>query len=235
MVDDGTDSGASADSRPGGAAEPATGAVTESVADEVTRRLFHASTSVVPLSYVFVEFVTWRRLQGFLLVAVAAGLCLEFVRLQAGLEWWVFDRLTREYERDNLAGYYLGTVGMASVALVFPPPGAAPLVAVADPTAVAVPSMLMLTVADPVSGLLGSGRLRPAKQAWVLLATFGVATLLAVPFVASTAAVFGGVAAAVADGVKPAIRGYVLDDNLTIPLSTAVAMYVVVQSLPVLG
>ncbi|MEF8850917.1 MAG: dolichol kinase [Haloarculaceae archaeon] len=219
-VDPGTDSEPSADG---------------SVADEVTRRLFHASTSAVPLSYVFVEFVTWRRLQLFLVVAVVTGLALELVRLRAGLEWWVFDRLTREYERDNLAGYYLGAVGMTSVALVFPPPGADPLVALAAPAPVAVPAMLMLTIADPVSGLLGSGKLRPAKQGWVLLATFGVATLLAVPFVASTAAVVGGVAATVADGVKPAIRGYVLDDNLTIPISAAVAMYVALQYLPAVG
>jgi dolichol kinase len=95
--------------------------------------------------------------------------------------------------------------------------------------------MLMLTVADPVSGLLGSGTLRPTKQAWVLLATFGVATLLAAPFVPSTAAVFGGVAATVADGVKPVVRGYVIDDNLTIPVAAATAMYVAIQYLPVFG
>jgi hypothetical protein len=100
---------------------------------------------------------------------------------------------------------------------------------------VAVPAMLMLTVADPTSGLLSSGTLRPAKQGWVLLATFGVATLLAVPFVTSLAAVLGGIAATVADGVKPVVRGYVIDDNLTIPVSAAVTMYVAVQFLPALG
>jgi dolichol kinase len=204
-------------------------------ADEVSRRLFHASTSVVPLSYVFLDFVTWRGIQLFLLVAVVLGLGLELVRLQAGIEWWVFDRLTREYEQDNLAGYYLGAVGMTTVALAFPPAGADPLVALAEPSNVAVPAILMLTIADPVSGLLGSGTLRPAKQGWVLLATFGVATLLAVPFVPGAVAVVGGVAATGADGIKPAIRGYVLDDNLTIPISAAVAMYLAVQYLPVLG
>jgi len=208
-----------------------------SVPDEVARRVVHASTSVVPLSYVLFDFVTWRRLQVFLVAAVVVGLGLELVRLRADLEWWLFDRLTREYEQDNLAGYYLGAVGMTTVALVFPPEGADPLVAAvaADPTPVAVPAILMLTVADPVSGLLGSGTLRPAKEGWVLLATFGVATLLAVPFVPSLAAVLGGVAATVADGLKPVIRGYVLDDNLTIPVSAAVTMYVAAQYLPALG
>jgi len=208
-----------------------------SVPDEVARRLVHASTSVVPLSYVLLDGVTWRRLQILLVAAVVAGFGLELLRLRARLEWEIFDRLTREYEQDNLAGYYLGAVGMATVALVFPPPGVDPLVATvaANPTHVAVPAMLMLTVADPTSGLLSSGTLRPAKEGWVLLATFGVATLLAVPFVPSIAAVLGGAAATVADGVKPVVRGYVLDDNLTIPVSAAVTMYVAIQYVPALG
>ena len=250
MADDGGGSG-SADADHGGGSgyadadraekRPPDGSVADGTAsdtpltDEVTRRLVHASTSVVPLSYVAFEFVTWRRLQAFLLAAVLGGLCLEAVRLRAGIDWRVFDRLTREYEQDNLAGYYLGAIGMAAVALAVPPAEADPLVALADPTPVAVPAMLMLTVADPVSGLLGSGTLRSTKQAWVLLATFGVATLLAAPFVPPTAAVLGGVAATVADGVKPVVRGYVIDDNLTIPVAAATAMYVAVRYLPALG
>ena len=245
MADHGGSSG-SADADHGGGSEypdadraekrPPDGSVTDEAAsdtpltDEVTRRLVHASTSVVPLSYVAFEFVTWRRLQAFLLAAVLGGLCLEAVRLRAGIDWWVFDRLTREYEQDNLAGYYLGAVGMAAVALAVPPAGADPLAAFAAPTPVAVPAMLMLTVADPVSGLLGSGTLRPTKQAWVLLATFGVATLLAVPFVPGVAAVAGGIAATAADGVKPVVRGYVVDDNLSIPVATAVAMSLAVAA-----
>ena len=197
--------------------------------DEVARRLVHASTSAVPLSYVFLDAVTWPRLQAFLLVAVAAAAGLEAARLCAGLDWRLFDRLAREYEQDNPAGYFLGAVGMTAVALAFPPT-AATLVPGFGPTPVAVPAILMLTVADPVSGLLGSGRLRPIKQAWVLLATFGVATLLAVPFVPGVAAVAGGIAATAADGVKPVVRGYVVDDNLSIPVAAAVAMSLAVAA-----
>jgi dolichol kinase len=193
--------------------------------DEVTRRLVHTSTSAVPLSYVFLDAVTWGWLQAFLCLAVAVVVVLEAVRLHVGLEWWIYDRLTREYEQENPAGYALGAVGLTAVALVFPPEPA--LVAGLGPTPVAVPAMLMLTVADPFSGLLGSGELRPAKQAWVLLATFGVATLLALPFVGSVVAIAGGVAATAADGLKPVVRGYVIDDNLSIPVAAAVVMYAV--------
>jgi dolichol kinase len=195
------------------------------MADEVTRRLVHASTSAVPLSYVLVDAVTWIRLQAVLLVAVAVVVVLEAVRLHVGLEWWIYDRLTREYEQDNPAGYALGAVGLTAVALAFPPESG--LVPALGPTPVAVPAMLMLTVADPLSGLLGSGELRPAKQAWVLLATFGVATLLAVPFVPSLVAIAGGVATTVADGLKPTVQGYVIDDNLSIPVAAAVVMFAV--------
>jgi dolichol kinase len=39
-------------------------------------------------------------------------------------------------------------------------------------------------------------------------------------------AVLAGLATTVADGVKPTVQGYVLDDNLTIPPAAAVAMTV---------
>ena len=106
------------------------------------------------------------------------------------------------------------------------------VVALAFEPTVAVPAILMLTIADPVSGLLGSGELRTAKDVTVLLTTFAVATLLAVPFVPATAAVCGGVAATVADGIKPVVSGYVVDDNLSIPVASAVAMFLAIELLP---
>jgi len=201
------------------------------MADEVTRRLVHASTTAVPVTYLLVEAVTWRHVQVFLAGALLAAFALEVVRLYVGLDWRIFEKLTREYEQNNLAGYFLGAVGMTTVALAFPPTSDA-VIGLASPSNVAVPAILMLTIADPVSGLLGSGELRTAKQVWVLLATFGVATLLALPFVPSAAAVAGGVAATVADGLKPVVRGHVIDDNLTIPIAAAVAMFLVVDALP---
>jgi dolichol kinase len=91
---------------------------------------------------------------------------------------------------------------------------------------VAVPATLALALADPVSGLLGSGELRDVKEGYVLLATFGIATGIAAFFVPAVPAVLAGLATTVADGVKPTVRGYVLDDNLTIPPAAAVAMTV---------
>ena len=187
--------------------------------DEIVRRLVHASGTAVPLAYLFVPAVEWVHVQGLLVAGLLVALALEIVRLVVGLDWWVYEKLIRKYEQDNLAGYFLAVFSMAVVALAF------------EPT-VAVPAILMLTIADPVSGLLGSGELRTAKDVTVLLTTFAVATLLAVPFVPATAAVCGGVAATVADGIKPVVSGYVVDDNLSIPVTSAVAMFLAIELLP---
>src|SRR6056297_3357358 len=155
------------------------------MADEVARRLVHASGSAVPIAHLLAPgLVTWAVVKGFMTLAVAAAVVLEFLRLSVGLDWAIYDRLTREYEQDNPAGYALYMVGMAAVAWAV---GLAGMT-----TAVAVPAMLMLTVGDPISGLLGSADASNVKQAWVLLVMFGVCTLLAAPFVRPVAAVLGG-------------------------------------------
>ena len=182
---------------------------------EVARRLVHASGTALPGLYLL-GVATWRQVTALFTVGAAVALGLEAVRLVVGLEWRIYERLTREYEQDNLAGYALYFVSSAPVAALFEP-------------RIAVPAVLMLTLADPVSGLLSSASVQSVKQTWVLAATFGVATGLAVPFVPAVAAVLGGLAATVADGVKPVIRGYVVDDNLTIPPAAAAAMAVGVE------
>ena len=193
--------------------------------DEVTRRLIHASGTAVPLAYLFgPDMVSWRLVQAFLGVALVIVVVLEFLRLSVGLDWAIYDRLTREYEQDNPAGYALYIVGMAAVA------GSVGTFGMT--TDIAVPAMLMLAIGDPISGLLGSADASNVKQLWVLLVMFGVCTLLAAPFVPPWAAVLGGVAATFADGVKPMIAGYVIDDNFSIPVLGAAAMWAGVTVLP---
>ncbi|GGM37446.1 dolichol kinase [Haloarcula argentinensis] len=198
------------------------------MADEVSRRLVHVTGAAVPLAHLLrPELITWRVVQGFLAVALVVVCVLEAVRLTTGLDWVVYDRLTREYEQDNPAGYALYIVGIAIVAFAVELPSMT--------ETVAVPAMLMLAIGDPISGLLGSSDASNIKQAWVLLVMFGVCTLLAAPFVPPAAAILGGVAATFADGVKPRIAGYVVDDNFSIPVLGALAMWVGVQYLPGIG
>jgi dolichol kinase len=179
---------------------------------EIARRLVHASGTGLPALYLL-DLATWQQVATLFVLGAGVALLLEVIRLYVGLEWVVYDRLTREYEQDNLAGYALYFISSAVVAWLVDP-------------GIAVPAILMLTVGDPISGLLGSGELKPAKQTFVLLVMFGVCTGLAAPFVPPIAAVLGGLAATVADGIKPVVAGYVIDDNLTIPPAAAVAMIV---------
>ncbi|WP_440006859.1 dolichol kinase [Halomicrococcus sp. SG-WS-1] len=185
---------------------------------EIKRRLVHVSGTGMPALYLL-DLVTWQQLQELLVLGSASALVLEIVRLFVGLNWRIYDELTREYEQENLAGYALYAFGMTATALAFEP-------------RVAVPAILMLTIADPISGVLGSGELG-VKAAHTLLVTFAVcvtiASLLGLPLLA---AVLGALVATLADGVKPVVAGYVIDDNLTIPIGAGVAMFVGVRYLP---
>lgn len=180
------------------------------MASEVKRRAVHASGTVLPAAYLL-DIITYGQLRWLLVAGSIGALGLEALRLFVGLDWRLFDELTREYEQDNLAGYALYALGGTVVVLVFPP-------------RVAIPAVLMLTIADPISGLLGSGELRQVKGMSVLAATFAVCLLIATAFVSLVPALFGAFAATLADGVKPVVRGYVIDDNLTIPVAAAVAI-----------
>ncbi|MFB6161191.1 MAG: dolichol kinase [Haloferacaceae archaeon] len=191
---------------------------------ELRRRLVHASGAGLPLCYLL-GAVTWRTF-GRLLVALAAvAVALEGLRLTVGLDWAIYDHLTREYEQDNPAGYALYAVSTTAVALAFDP-------------AVAVPGMLMLMVGDPISGLLSSaGAATEGKRPGVLAAMFSVCFALAAPFaldvasppVAVAAAAVGAAGATAADGLKPVVAGYVVDDNLSIPPAACAGMWLVLR------
>lgn len=180
---------------------------------ELSRRLVHASGAIPPVAFL-AGVLPWTSFQWLLVAGSVLVVVLEALRLSGYVSWWIYDRLTREYEQDNPAGYALYVLSCTATAWLFAP-------------AVAVPAILMLALADPFSGWLSRGGLG-RKRGWVLLATFGVcmviATLLAVP---TGPAVAGALAATLADGATPVVRGYVLDDNATIPLGAATAMWLV--------
>lgn len=188
------------------------------MAIELGRRLVHASGAIVPAAYLFdihvleAGLITWSVVQILAVIGLVVTAILEAARLYGGLEHAIYDRLTREYEQNSVAGYALYVVGATITVFAF------------EPT-VAVPALFMLTLADPVSGMLSSGDLRLIARPRVLVGMFTVCLLLALPFVPPTAAVAGALGAMIADGIKPKIGGYVVDDNLTIPIVAAFAMW----------
>ena len=185
---------------------------------EPGRRLVHASGAIVPGAYLLdthvlqTGLVTWSTIQLLAVVGLFVTAVLEAARLYGGFEHVIYDRLTREYEQDTVAGYALYVVGGTITVFVFEPQ-------------IAVPALFMLTLADPVSGMLSSGGLRTIARPRVLIGMFTVSLLLAIPFVPPIAAVAGALGATLADGVKPILKGYVVDDNLTIPVVAAGAMW----------
>nr|WP_049985655.1 dolichol kinase [Halobellus rufus] len=185
---------------------------------ELKRRVVHASGTGLPLLYVL-GFVSWTQFGYVMLLASGVAALLEFLRLVVGLDWDIYDDLTRPYEQTNVAGYALYMFSITAVALVFAP-------------YVAVPAALMLTIGDPVSGLLGTTReADESKRLRTLGAMFAVCLAVAAPFLVAAAGTGVGLAAAlaaalaatVADGFKPVIAGYVVDDNLSIPPAAALA------------
>ena len=191
---------------------------------EVGRRLVHASGAVIPAGYLLDTYVlelgilTWPVVQVIAVVGLVLTILLELARLYGGLEHAIYDRLTREYEQDSVAGYAMYVFSGAIVVLLFDPQ-------------IAVPALFMLMLGDPISGLLSTGELRKVKRPRVLVGMFVVCFLFAYPFVGTIVAVVSALGATIADGVKPVIGEFVVDDNLTIPIAAAVPMWVVLTFL----
>lgn len=194
------------------------------MADELKRRLVHASGSGLVALYLLATYLevglTWARFQ-VLMVALATGaLVLEFLRLRVGLDWRLYDVLTREYEQDNPAAYALYLISMAAVVVVFEPD-------------IALPAMLMLALGDPISGMVSDNTLQRVKPPKVLGTMFLVSTVIAIPFLPIAAALVAALGATLADGVTLEIRTYIIDDNLTIPIYAACLAFLVLKLAPV--
>ena len=190
---------------------------------ELRRRGIHVSGTAFPGAYV-AELVTYTQLQ-LLLAGLLGGVALlEFVRLVVGYQHPIYDELTREYETNNVAGYALFFVGATAAVTLFP-------------AWIGVPAVLMLSIGDPISGVLGSAEATTAKETGVLVVMFLVCFAVALPFAVGGVGQLPGVAVAAAgaagatfaDGVKPVVAGYVIDDNLSIPPAAAAGMWVVTQ------
>jgi dolichol kinase len=196
------------------------------MANEIARKVVHASGAGIPALYLlnerFVgsEYLAWDPyIRAVLVGGIAVAIVLEVVRLGFGWDWIVFEKLTREYEQDSVAGYAMYVFSGSLTGVVFEPK-------------IAIPAILMLTLADPISGQLSKDELQLVKGAVPMTVMFVMCAVIASFWVALPAAILGGVAAMIADGVKPSIGDFVLDDNLTIPVFAAVAMVIGVEFLP---
>jgi dolichol kinase len=192
------------------------GQIEQRLRGELGRRLVHASGTGLPIIYLL--GIAWRDVAILYLAFTIGAVALDMIRLYTGLDWWIYEHLTREYEQDNPAGYVLYMLSSAVTWFVFDP-------------AVAVPAIMMLTLGDPISGIVGSGELRFVKRPTALAIMFAVCVLIAVPFhyAAPPTVIAGAVGGTLADGVKLSVSGYIIDDNLTIPVVAGAAMQLAVS------
>ncbi|MXV61538.1 dolichol kinase [Natronorubrum sp. JWXQ-INN-674] len=196
------------------------------MADELKRRLVHSSGAGLVALYLLAEYfelgLTWPRFQLLMVVLAVGTIGLEFLRLRAGLDWALYDKLTRDYEQNQFAGYGYYMVSMTVAVLVFPPE-------------VALPAMLMLAIGDPISGAVSDDSLKFVKGPKVLVTMFVVSAIIAAPFLYETplAVLAAAVGATVADGIKVRIGDFIVDDNLTIPIYAGLLAYLVLEFAPV--
>ena len=196
------------------------------MADELKRRAVHASGAGLVALYLLADRfelgLTWDRFRLLMVVLAAGTIGLEFLRLQVGLDWAIYDKLTREYERNQFAGYGYYMVSMTIVVLLFGP-------------RIALPAMLMLALGDPISGAVSDDSLKSVKGPKVLITMFVVSTLIAAPFLYESplAVVAAAVGATVADGVKLCVGEFIVDDNLTIPIYAGLLGYLALEFGPV--
>lgn len=186
---------------------------------EIKRKAIHLSGLSVPLGILlFGRTVT----AALIALALAIALLLEWGRLRGKI------RLpeVRDHEAKKVAGYIYYIVGSLLAVILFDP-------------MVAVTSMLLLSLGDTVSGLVGSilvnSNVRGKNEKWrvkplpIIVAMFTACLFIGylssgithLPFPIYLA---GAAGATIADTVAIVVRGRNLDDNLTIPLFSGALM-----------
>jgi len=186
---------------------------------EIKRKSIHLTGLSVPLG-ILVFGRTFTALM--IALALAMALLLERGRLKGKI------RLpeVRDHEEEKVAGYIYYIAGSLLTVILFAP-------------RVAVAAMLMLSLGDAVSGLVGSvlenSNVRGCNERWRIKPIPLVASMflvcLAIGYLSSglTRLPFqvylaGATGATVADCVALVFGGRNLDDNLTIPLFAGVLM-----------
>lgn len=220
--------------------------------ESIARRGVHSLSSVVGLAYV-VGLLQWNEVQILTGVGFAVIVLLEFDRLVLGNS--LLDPLYRDYEQESPAGYAYAITGMFLAVVLFEPAIAVAAVFVlsfADPVVgLLSPNKLLRVKPVPVLAVMfvASFVVIAATDALlpgVLNAVSPMDAPLGNPFppidLTYAQAAVGAVGATFADGVKfrvagdkpielvepgMEVKGYVIDDNVTIPLYSGVLMTLV--------
>jgi len=193
-----------------------------SLKNEVKRKSIHLAGLSVPAAILFLGRDVTIVLVGLVFLI---ALFLERVRLHGKISM----PSVREHERHRVAGYIYYILGAFLTVILFEP-------------MIAVTAILLLSIGDAASGLIGSvvrgskvradliggGRWSP-KPPLVVAGTFLVCVLVGylasvVTGLALPVYLAGALGATLADAIPISFRRRVLDDNFTIPLLSGSVM-----------
>jgi dolichol kinase len=186
---------------------------------EVRRKLIHLTGLSVPLGILILGRIYTAAL---IAVALVVALVIEAGRLRGSVNL----PAVREHEQEKVAGYIYYIFGSLLTVIIFQP-------------MIAIAAMLMLSLGDAISGLVGSvienSNVRGSSDGWhvkplpIVMGMF--LACLAIGFLSSgiTRLPFhvylaGAIGATVADAVAIVIFNRGLDDNLTIPIFSGALM-----------
>lgn len=192
--------------------------------DEIARKAIHLASGLIPLAY-------WTFAEKWLVLCVISGLLaiaavIEVARRRPGpvdrfVTAW-FGAMLRPFERSGLSGAtYVLLAGLITVALY--------------PRLIAVSAMLVLSVSDSLASLIGGrfGQARFLGGTQVGSGAFFVSAaaicMLVLPS-SPVAALAAAAAATIAEAAKFRVQGIPLDDNLTVPLTTATVLWLLVPA-----
>jgi dolichol kinase len=189
---------------------------------EIRRKLIHTTGLMVPFGILaFGRIFT----AAAILLALIMAVFLEAGRLKGMIKL----PEVREHEEAKVAGYFYYILGSLLTVAIFKP-------------AISIAAMLMLSLGDAISGIIGSmlenSNVRSGDKGWrikplpITLGMFMTCILVGhassgitgLPFEVYLA---GAIGATMADGISVFIRNRVVDDNLTIPIVAGTAMSIV--------
>lgn len=186
---------------------------------EIKRKTIHITGLSVPIGIVvFGKIYT----AGMIAFALVVALVLEAGRLRGRISL----PATRDHEQDKVAGYIYYIFGSLVTVALFQP-------------MIALTSMLMLSLGDAVSGLVGSvlmnANVREQNIRWRFKPLPIVASMflacLAIGYLSSGLTrlpweiyLFGALGATLADSMALVVCNKGLDDNLTIPIFSGIMM-----------
>ncbi len=186
---------------------------------EIKRKTIHITGLSVPVGIVvFGKIYT----AGMIALALGVALILEAGRLRGRISL----PATRDHEQEKVAGYIYYIFGSLVTVALFQP-------------MIALTSMLMLSLGDAVSGLVGSvlmnANVREQNVRWRIKPLPIVASMflacMVIGYLSSSITrlpweiyLFGALGATLADSMALVVCNRGLDDNLTIPIFSGIMM-----------